>query len=436
MSSYLLTCTPAHGHVLSLAQVARHLVDSGHEVAFLTSSRYADRVRATGARFLPLPAEADVDLDDADGAYPERAGLTGAAALRFDMSTLFVRPGAAQLAAVRAELAARPVDAVLTEPLFVGAALLQLLPATQRPPVVVLGIFPLGARSVDTAPFGLGVPPLPGPLGRVRNAALRLMAERAVFGGVQREADAMALREVGRDLGGFVLDWAGRADAYVQFTVPEFEYPRSDLPATVRFAGPLPQAASDTAVPDWWGDLDGGRPVVHVTQGTIANSDFTQLVEPTVRALASAAVTVVVTTGGRPVDSLPADLPANVRAAAYLPYDLLLPKTDVLVTNGGYGGVQQALAHGVPLVVAGRTEDKVEVAARVGWSGTGVNLRTNTPSPEQVGAAVTRVLTQPSFRVAAERVGAAMRRAEAWHTLDGVLGEVAAHWPARTPVNP
>ena len=44
---------------------------------------------------------------------------------------------------------------------------------------------------------------------------------------------------------------------------------------------------------------------------------------------------------------------------------MLLPRTDVLVTNGGYGGVQQALAHGVPLVVAGRTEDKVEVAARV-----------------------------------------------------------------------
>lgn len=216
MSSYLITCTPAHGHVVPLLQTARHLLSQGHEVSFLTSRRYADRVANAGARFLPLPEEAEIDLDDADGAFPERVGLTGPAALRFDMSNLFVRPGAAQLSAVRAELAARPVDAVLTEPLFVGGALLQLLPEQDRPPVVVLGIFPLGARSKDTAPFGLGVTPSPGPIGRLRNAALRMVAEKVIFGGVQKEADAMARREVGRDLGGFVLDWAGRSDAYVQ----------------------------------------------------------------------------------------------------------------------------------------------------------------------------------------------------------------------------
>jgi UDP:flavonoid glycosyltransferase YjiC (YdhE family) len=42
----------------------------------------------------------------------------------------------------------------------------------------------------------------------------------------------------------------------------------------------------------------------------------------------------------------------------------LLPHVDAMVTNGGYGGVQQALAHGVPLVVTGDSEDKPEVAAR------------------------------------------------------------------------
>ncbi|WP_223623326.1 glycosyltransferase [Microbacterium sp. EST19A] len=428
MSSYLITCTPAHGHVMPLLQIARHLLSRGHEVSFLTSIRYADRVVATGARFIPLPEEADVDLDDADGAFPERVGLTGPAALRFDMSNLFVRPGAAQLAAVRAELAERRIDAVLTEPLFVGGALLQLLPEHERPPVVVLGIFPLGARSKDAAPFGLGVTPMPGPIGRLRNAMLRTVAERAIFGGIQREADEMARRETGRDLGGFVLDWAGRADAYVQFTVPEFEYPRSDLPETVHFAGPLPAPASTVALPDWWADLDGTRPVIHVTQGTIANSDFGQLVEPTITALAASGSLVVVSTGGRPVDTLPADLPPNVRVAEYLPYDRLLPLVDVLVTNGGYGGVQQALAHGVPIVVAGQTEDKVEVAARIGWSGVGINLRATTVAPTQVGRAVERVLADSAYRTHAERIGAAMRESDAWSALDGVLDELASRW--------
>ena len=180
MSSYLITCTPAHGHVLPLLQIARLLVERGDEVRFLTSIRYADRVTAAGATFVPLPAEADIDLDHADAAFPERRGLTGPAALRFDMSNLFIHPGAAQLAAVKAEIATGAVDAVLSEPLFVGCALLQLLPQSERPPVVVLGIFPLGARSRDTAPFGLGVTPLPGPIGRLRNAALRLIAERVM----------------------------------------------------------------------------------------------------------------------------------------------------------------------------------------------------------------------------------------------------------------
>jgi len=428
MSSYLITCTPAHGHVVPLLQIARHLLSRGHRVSFLTSGRYAERVESAGARFIPLPVEADVDLDDADGAFPERVGLTGSAALRFDMSNLFVRPGAAQLAAVRAELEAHPVDAVLTEPLFIGGALLQLLPERERPPVAVLGIFPLGARSRETAPFGLGVTPMPGPIGRLRNAALRTVAERAIFGGIQKEADAMARREVGRDLGGFVLDWAGRADAYVQFTVAEFEYPRPDLPESVHFAGPLPPTPSTPGLPSWWSDLDGSRPVVHVTQGTIANSDFGQLVLPTITALAASEALVVVSTGGRPVDALAGNLPSNVRVAEYLPYDRLLPLVDVLVTNGGYGGVQQGLAHGIPLVVAGQTEDKVEVCARVGWSGAGVNLRTSTAGPRQVARAVDAVLSKPSYRAHAERIGAAMREADAWRTLDGVLDELAGRW--------
>jgi len=59
-----------------------------------------------------------------------------------------------------------------------------------------------------------------------------------------------------------------------------------------------------------------------------------------------------------------------------------------MVTNGGYGGTQQALAHGIPLVIAGTTEDKPDVAARVAWAGVGINLKTDAPTPEQVRAAV------------------------------------------------
>lgn len=424
MSTYLVTCTPAHGHVMPLLQIARHLIARGDDVRFMTSQRYRERVVASGATFVPVPPTADVDLDDADGAFPERVGLVGPAALRFDITNLFIRPASAQFAAIRAELDAVPIDAVITEPLFLGAALLQRLPREQRPPIVALGIFPLGAKSRDAAPFGLGITPMRGPLGRLRNAVVTLVAEKGIFGVVQREADRMSVREVGTPLGRFVLDWASAADALVQFTVSGFEYPRSDLPDSVRFVGPLAAGSVDVELPRWWADLDRARRIVHVTQGTIANSDFDQLVIPTIEGLAESDVIVVVATGGRSLDSLPDNLPANVRVAEYLPYDLLLPRVDVMVSNGGYGGVQQALGHGVPLVVAGQTEDKVEVCARVGWSGAGINLKTNRPTAEQVADAVRRVSDSPSYRERARALAAEIAASPGLSGLDEVLEQV------------
>lgn len=418
MSTFLLCSTPAHGHVLPVLTVARHLRAQGHRVLVLTSERYADRVRAADAEFTALPAAADVDLDDA-GSFPGRAGLTGPAALRFDMINLFLRPGAAQLEALRAVLASERIDAVLTEPLFVGAALLVETPRTERPPVIALGIFPLGVRSRDTAPFGLGVLPRSGVLGRLRNAALGFISERVVFAPVTAEADRIARASLGHSLSRFFLDWHSGADAVVQFTVPEFEYPRSDLSARVRFVGALPATATDVALPDWWSELTGGTPVVHVTQGTVANTDFGQLIAPTITGLAASDVLVIVSTGGRALTGLPAPLPRNVRVADYLPYDRLLPLVDVMVTNGGYGGVQQALAHGVALVVAGQTEDKVEVSARVQWSGAGINLRTNQPTPAAVAAAVHRALADRSY---AERAGTLAR-----------AFRIRRDWPGSTP---
>jgi hypothetical protein len=46
----------------------------------------------------------------------------------------------------------------------------------------------------------------------------------------------------------------------------------------------------------------------------------------------------------------------------------LLPYASVLVSNGSYRGVQQALRHGVPMVLAGQAEDKAEVTARTAWA--------------------------------------------------------------------
>ncbi|WP_415093956.1 glycosyltransferase [Micropruina sp.] len=203
------------------------------------------------------------------------------------------------------------------------------------------------------------------------------------------------------------MQWLQHADAIAQLSVPSFEYPRPDAVAGhLRFIGPVSvSGAVQHALPDWWSELGGTRPVVHVTQGTIANTDLNELIRPTIDAFADREPLVVVATGGAPADSLGA-LPGNVRVAEFLPYAELLPRTSVMVTNGGYGGAQFALRHGVPLVVAPGKEDKVEVAARIAWSGVGVKLRSQRPTPDELRKAVGRVLADPSYARAAQRVGA------------------------------
>jgi UDP:flavonoid glycosyltransferase YjiC (YdhE family) len=74
---------------------------------------------------------------------------------------------------------------------------------------------------------------------------------------------------------------------------------------------------------------------------------------------------------------------------------------------------------GVPLVVAGNTEDKPEVAARVEHFGAGINLRTGTPSPSAIRRAVRDVLADDGYRRAASRLK------QAYGLRDGV-SEIAA----------
>jgi len=244
------------------------------------------------------------------------------------------------------------------------------------------------------------------PVNHLRNRGLAAFSRRTLAG-VQAMADSMFRDLHARPMPFPLLDWNRQADAIVPFTVRSFEYPRADAPDNLHFAGPLSASGSAAPLPEWWGDLDGSRPVVHVTQGTIANKDFGQLVGPVVRGLADDDVLVVVSTGGRPLDTLP-PLPANARAAQYLPYDELLPKTDVYVTNGGYGGVQYSLRFGVPIVVTGGKEDKPEVGARVAWAGVGRRLRSETPSPAALRKAVRVVLREGHYRAASQAIAAEM----------------------------
>lgn len=402
MATYLICSSPIYGHVVPQVEIGRYLVGQGHTVRMLTGARFRDLVEGAGLEFIRLPDACDFDDRDLDGSFPDRVGKKGLSRLRFDMRAVFINTLAHQARAVEEQLGRRPIDAVLAETGFVGAVA-PLLMDGLRPPILFSGIIPLTFSSKDTAPFGPGLPPSSTRMGVLRNVVLNVLLQKVVFGPVHREASRQMEAVAGVPLPVYFLDSPSLADRYLQFTCPGFEYPRRDLPPSVRFVGPvLPTTPDDFEPPVWWGDLRAGRPVIHVTQGTIDNTDPGRLILPTLRALADLDVLVVATTSGVRVPL--EDIPANARVADFVPYERLLPVVDVMVTNGGYGGTQRALAQGLPVIVAGDREDKPEVAARVAWTGAGINLRTGTPSPADIRAAVGKVLTEPSYKNAAERL--------------------------------
>jgi len=397
---FVLCTTPAQGHTAPLLAVARRLVADGHEVVFFTTSHYAEKVAGTGARFVPF--DASYDAHDLMVANPERetSSRRGVRGVKDDLRRIFVGPLPGQYADLRRILDGFPADAIVVDTMFLGALPLALGPRSERPILACVGVMPYAGRSRDTAPFGVALQPGSGPARRLRNAVMNWATEHVVLRDIQRLAQRCLAETGSPRFEGYLIDLSAQVvDVYLQACVAGFEYPRSDLAPTVHYVGPiLAPPSSVFEPPPWWGELDQGRPVIHVTQGTLDNADLGRLLRPAMAALAGDDVLVVATTGGPDPEPLRAGLPANVRLERFVPHDRLLPHVDVMITNGGYGGVQQALANGVPLVVAGDSEDKPEVAARVRWSGTGVDLRTGKPSPPAIARAVRRVLARPGYR--------------------------------------
>jgi MGT family glycosyltransferase len=396
----LITSTPATGHLNPLLAVGRILIAEGHEVAFLSGSALRSRIEDIGAKFHAFPEGADFDLRDFASVAPELKSIQpGPDWLRVAMERIFVDTVPAQHKGLQQVLQDFPADIIIGDDMIFGVLPMLLGPVSKRPPIVLCGTSFLHWHREDGAPHFVGLPPAITKQQRDHYATIYREHDRLIYQPVadrlNRILKTMGVGPLSRTLFDSVVDLA---DAYLQLTVPSFEFPR-DIPSSVHFVGTPPMIPNQAPLPSWAHELDGSRKVVLVTQGTLANHNFGLLIGPTLAALADEPdLLVVATAGGRPIDAIPGPIPANARLASYLPFEWILPKVDVFVTNGGYGSVNQAMSFGIPLVAAGLTEDKADVNARVAWSGVGINLASNEPTPQALREAVRAVLDRPDYR--------------------------------------
>src|SRR4051794_22916389 len=223
--------------------------------------------------------------------------------------------------------------------------------------------FPAVFRSQDAPPYGPGLRPLNGPVGRIRDLVAGAVLQRIV----QRHLPPVnALRgSLGLQPVSHLEDVFLQATRFILFTAEPYEYPRRDWPASVRLVGPVQWEPPPTP-PPWLADED--RPIVLVTASTVRQGDE-KLIATALEAFAGDPVAVVATTAA--LDPGQFDVPPNARVERFLPHSLILARASCVVSHGGQGITQKALAAGVPVCVVPFCRDQFEVARRVEAVGAG-----------------------------------------------------------------
>jgi UDP:flavonoid glycosyltransferase YjiC (YdhE family) len=140
------------------------------------------------------------------------------------------------------------------------------------------------------------------------------------------------------------------------------------------------------------------RDRVLVTLGTVAS--IPELIKGMVAALdrTESVTTIVHGPGG-----VPAGLEDShaVRHVGFVSLEPLTRGADVVVAAGGLGTILSTLRHGVPMVIVPQIADQHWNAARAAELGCAVSVS----GPEEVPAAVAKVLGNPAFRAAARSLG-------------------------------
>jgi UDP-N-acetylglucosamine:LPS N-acetylglucosamine transferase len=213
----------------------------------------------------------------------------------------------------------------------------------------------------------------------------------------------------------FVAERLALPYASVFTTAPGFV--QHDLRAALRahlVLSPFPPSLRDPGPAHCFRTAAGARcegaRTVYFTLGTVFNLESGDLFTRVLAGLDALGVDVVATVG-RQID--PAELgsqPERIRVERYLPHSDVLPRCDAVVSHGGSGTVLGALAHGLPSVLLPLGADQPLNAARCEELGAALVLDAMRATPEDVREAVSSVLEDPSYRVAAERVRDEIRR--------------------------
>lgn len=387
MATILAYTSPALGHMLPMSALLRELSRRGHRIRLCTYSGCVDIGRGLGFDTDAIdPRIEAITLDDWRTTNPRRALQIGV--------TAFARRAEYEVADLAGAVAAARPDALLIDVNCWGA-----LSAAEAGdvPWACFSPYTPPLESPGVPPFGLGLRPLAGLAGRVRDGVARRVVTRSVEKVMLPPINAVRAG-VGRAPVASVDEYLRGAPLMLVATGKPFQYPQTEWGDTVHMIGPCAMDPGPHTVPDWLAALD--RPIVLVTTSS-ERQDDSALVRAAVTALADEPVHVVATLpAGRPEEFATAP---NATVRTHVPHGMVLDRAECAVTHGGMGATQKALLRGVPVCAVPFGRDQFEVARRVEVARCGTRLPAKKLSAERLGVRIREAMamTEGAQRVAA-----------------------------------
>ena len=272
------------------------------------------------------------------------------------------------------ELASRPADAVVVDTLLFGV--MDALRKAGRPYVALEHSFDVCWRRLARGPMGL---------------MLRMRGFRA-------------------------LDLIDGGQPLMAATIPDLDRAAPNVVHT----GPV--VSGSPASP--------ACPTVLVSLSTFAFKGLQPTWQRVLDAVAPLDARVIATTGPA-VDANRLRVPGNVELHSWLPHTDVMPEVSVVVGHGGHATTMASLAHDLPLLVLPMDPmtDQPYIGKAVQQAGAGRTMGRRS-SPGKIRAAVEELLADGPHRVAAARLGAAVRALPGASTgadlIEGVVRNAAA----------
>lgn len=434
--------THRFSHLEKAKVIGAHLIKRGYPVTILAGPSVRDEVESIGASFAPMQGRAGGSPTKPEYNHPPppwAKEMEVSALKNFFIGPILDEYKSVQdvLKTLRQAKGGDQTKVVYMDDIICGAMLPVYFgaPGAIKPNgVIKVGTTPIPHESAGTATWTLGIPSSSestnprsgvGDLWETKKEIYTSEDIQVHFENILREMGVPVADKPG-SLPRFMHSQGTCCDAYLALSIPEFECPRSDAPESIRFVGALPTVGNvPSDLPEWWDEVIHAqgpekKPIVVVSQGAV-NNDPTDLILPTIEALKEENVTVIATLVRGP--KITVDLPSNVKLAQFIPFDVLLQYTDVLVSNGGFGTVQMALSRGVPMVLAGVYLDKYYTNSRAASIGAAINLACERVEPTAVKKAVCDILSDDKRK---ERCLEIKDRYAEYNALDQIVDFVDA----------